>query len=265
MLDPKFRRGDTVRVKSRPDWVGSISGDPTKSAGEIWYPVFFGPGRMGRHPESDLEAYELTSDIRQLFIDQRFASRDAFSKLYTHLRLVTSLKSQIYSIGASRTFFFPYQFKPLLKFLDSRNQRILIADEVGLGKTIETGLVFTELRKRHDLKRVLIVPPAHLVTKWRAEMRNRFDLDFSALDKKSLLDFFRKYQQEGDETVVHGIVSLQTLRSRSVMEAWETTCLFTIKKECHGPGQKGAVGSGLSSCIFRWIRKCFNQYSYSRG
>lgn len=221
-MDAHFKRGDTVRVKSRPDWVGMVSGDPSRSAGEIWYPVFFGPGRVGRHPETDLELYELTSDIHQLFIDQRFASRDAFSKLYTHLRLVTSLKSQIYSIGASRTYFYPYQFKPLLKFLDSRNHRILIADEVGMGKTIETGIVLTELRKRRDPKRILIVPPAHLVTKWRAEMKNRFDLEFSILDKKSLIDFFTRYQQEGDETMVHGIVSLQTLRARSVLEAWET-------------------------------------------
>lgn len=221
-MGAKFKRGDTVRVNSRPDWVGTVSGDASKSAGEIWYPIFFGPGRVGRHPESDLELYELTSDISQLFIDQRFASRDAFSKLYTHLRLVTSLKSQIYSICASRTDFYPYQFKPLLKFLDSRTHRILIADEVGMGKTIEAGIVLTELRKRHDPKRVLIVPPAHLVAKWRAEMRNRFELEFSILDKKSLLEFLKRFQNEGDETMVHGIVSLQTLRARSVMEAWET-------------------------------------------
>ena len=68
-MDTLFKRGDTVRVKSRPDWVGMVSGDPSRSAGEVWYPIFFGPGRVGRHPESDLEQYELTSDIRQLFID----------------------------------------------------------------------------------------------------------------------------------------------------------------------------------------------------
>src|SRR3546814_14308165 len=57
----------------------------------------------------------------------------------------------------------------------SSDLRLLIADEVGLGKTIEAGLVWTELEQRERLRRVLVVAPAALVQKWRAEMRRRFD------------------------------------------------------------------------------------------
>lgn len=218
---PIFNQGDEVRLKSRPDRVGVITGTPTLVAGEYWYPVFFGPGRRGRHPQHDIEKDQITADVGSLFCSGKFASRDALSKLYTHLRLVTSIKSQIYAIGASRTNFYTYQFKPLMKFLDSTNHRLLIADEVGLGKTIEAGLILTELKKRKELKRILIVPPAHLVSKWQIEMRNRFELDFDVLDKRGIHNFLKDYGEEGDEAILKGILSLQTLRSRSLTEQWE--------------------------------------------
>jgi superfamily II DNA or RNA helicase len=219
-----FARGDHVRLKSRPDRSGMISGEPSLIAGEFWYPIFFGPGKSSRHPESDLESDQVTDDVREIFISGKYASRDALSKLYTHLKLVTSLRSQIYAISASRTNFYTYQFKPLLKLLNSGNQRLLISDEVGLGKTIETGLILTELKKRKDLKRILVVPPSHLVTKWQIEMRNRFELDFDVLDKKRALNFLKRYEDEGDEATLRGILSLQTLRGKALTEQWETVC-----------------------------------------
>lgn len=222
MPAPLFNIGDEVRLKSRPDRVGKITGSPFLSAGEYWYPIYSGPGRAGRYPESDLEITAISADVRDLFRSGRFASRDALSKLYTHLRLVTSIRSQIYALNASRTHFYAYQFKPLLKFLDSRNHRLLIADEVGLGKTIETGLVLREFKKRKDLKRILVVPPAHLLTKWQIEMRNRFDLDFEVLDRRRAFEFLKRYDEEGDETILNGILSLQTLRSQALMDEWES-------------------------------------------
>ena len=76
------------------------------------------------------------------------------------------LSDQLLAFNASRTRFFPYQFKPLMKFLDSERQRVLICDEVGLGKTIESGLILTEIMARETLERVLIVCPPALREKW---------------------------------------------------------------------------------------------------
>jgi SNF2 family DNA or RNA helicase len=195
--------------------------EPELIAGEYWYTIYFGPGKKGRHPEGDLEPFELATGVADILRAERFASREAFTKLLCHLRLSTSLRSQIYAMAASRTTFYAYQFKPLLKFLESRHHRLLIADEVGLGKTIETGLIFTELRQRRPLKRVLIVPPSHLMIKWREEMRNRFDLQFDILDTNGAFDFLRRFEEEGDETTLRGILSLQTLRGRRLQERWE--------------------------------------------
>jgi len=71
-------------------------------------------------------------------------------------------------------------------------RRFLIADEVGLGKTIEAGLIWTELEARKNANRVLIVSPSALVPKWRQEMDSRFNFELIELDGKSLPDFEEK-------------------------------------------------------------------------
>ena len=89
----------------------------------------------------------------------------------------------LYSLNAARIDFVPYQFRPALKLIKSDEPRILIADSVGVGKTIEAGLIIKELEARNELDNVLIICPKPLVAerKWELEMR-RFDEDFIPLD-----------------------------------------------------------------------------------
>jgi SNF2 family DNA or RNA helicase len=83
---------------------------------------------------------------------------------------------------AAQIDFYPYQFKPVLKFINSPTQRLIIADEVGLGKTIESALVWTELQARRQAQRMLVVCPKILTDKWRDELRNKFLLDARIVD-----------------------------------------------------------------------------------
>ncbi|MBG6090421.1 DEAD/DEAH box helicase [Actinomadura viridis] len=91
----------------------------------------------------------------------------------------------IYALTAARIQFIPHQFKPLLRFLRADRPRLLIADDVGVGKTIEAGLVLKELSARQRLDRVLVMCPKALTSKWRAEMR-RFDENFRVLSSETL-------------------------------------------------------------------------------
>jgi superfamily II DNA or RNA helicase len=217
-----FSIDDEVRLISQPDRAGRVTAAGVLIQGEYWYSIYFGPGQRGRHPESDLERYNQTFDIHQLFVDSRFAGHEAFVKRITYLKLAQSLRSHIYALQASKTHFYPYQFKPVLKFLDSWRHRLLIADEVGLGKTIEAGLILTELRARLDLARVLIVAPSHLLTKWQMEMRTRFGLDFDILDRARTMAHLAAVERDGDEVRARSIISLQTLRGRALQERWES-------------------------------------------
>jgi SNF2 family DNA or RNA helicase len=73
-----------------------------------------------------------------------------------------------------------HQVSVALRALEKSQPRLILADEVGLGKTIEAGLILKELRARMgaDLERVLIVVPASLVTQWKFELRTKFNEHF---------------------------------------------------------------------------------------
>lgn len=93
----------------------------------------------------------------------------------------------LYSLNAARIDFVPYQFRPALKMIKADEPKILIADSVGVGKTIEAGLIIKELEARSDLENVLIICPKPLVAerKWELEMK-RFDEDFIPVDGQTL-------------------------------------------------------------------------------
>lgn len=75
-----------------------------------------------------------------------------------------------------------YQLDPLVRAVDMARTNLLIADDVGLGKTIEAGLVVQEMLLRHRARTVLVLCPASLQEKWRVEMQEKFGLEFRIVD-----------------------------------------------------------------------------------
>lgn len=75
-----------------------------------------------------------------------------------------------------------FQLDPLVRAIDRARVNLLIADDVGLGKTIEAGLVIQELLLRHRARTVFVVCPASLQEKWRVEMLEKFGLEFRIVD-----------------------------------------------------------------------------------
>jgi superfamily II DNA or RNA helicase len=84
-----------------------------------------------------------------------------------------------------------YQLDPVVRAIQMPRVNLLIADDVGLGKTIEAGLVIQELVVRHRARRVLIVCPASLQVQWRDQMRDKFGLEFRIVDS----DLFKELRR----------------------------------------------------------------------
>lgn len=82
------------------------------------------------------------------------------------------------ALGSSRIDIEPYQVQAAYEILNSHDQRYLIGDEVGLGKTIEAAIVIEELIARDRAERVLIVTPAPLTDQWQMEMQDKFGRDY---------------------------------------------------------------------------------------
>lgn len=86
-----------------------------------------------------------------------------------------------------------YQLAPVIRATNMPRVRLLLADDVGLGKTIEAGLVTQELIHSHRASHVLIVCPAHLKIKWVDEMAEKFGLEFKIIDRDSVLKMRKEY------------------------------------------------------------------------
>jgi SNF2 family DNA or RNA helicase len=83
----------------------------------------------------------------------------------------------------------PHQLHPLNRVMSGERIRYLLADEVGLGKTIEAGLILRELKLRGMVRRVLVVAPKSLVRQWQAEMRLHFGESFRLIEPSELAAF----------------------------------------------------------------------------
>ncbi len=113
----------------------------------------------------------------------------------------------------SRTQLLPHQILLTHDVVKMPRRRLLVADEVGLGKTIETGMIIRELSTRGEAQRVLILAPAGLVKNWQNELRDCFRMDFEVLG----IDF-NDYAPTQWETHTRVIASIDTLKRPLRME-----------------------------------------------
>lgn len=117
---------------------------------------------------------ELLSEPHTVYPYEGWLQRERF-------RLLDAFRNDM-ALGLSNSRVEPqlHQVSVALRALEKSQPRLILADEVGLGKTIEAGLILKELRARMgvDLERVLIVVPAGLVTQWKFELRTKFNEHF---------------------------------------------------------------------------------------
>ena len=185
-----FKVGDLVALRSGPDTVVPIIGVMAGDA-EARYQVFQN-NRQATYYESQLRPFEPADEPSLL------SASDVRAHL-TSLHLLSPSTANLYSLRSGRIHFVPYQYRPVLRLIRADRPRLLIADEVGVGKTIEAGLIIKELRARTDISSVLVICPKALVTerKWFVEMK-RFDEHFEALDGRTLRHCLRETDLEGE-------------------------------------------------------------------
>ena len=175
----EFELGQIVVLKSNPSVRGAVV-RVTPGTSEDRIDVFI-DGDVQTFYTSQLQVEtERDDDLQNFTCDQFHAYLTALQIRYPGL-------SNLYSLNAARVDFVPYQYRPVLRFIRSDRPRLLIADSVGVGKTIEAGLILRELQARREVKSVLIICPRALVTeeKWLREMK-RFSEDFTQLDGRLL-------------------------------------------------------------------------------
>ncbi|MGK5092026.1 SNF2-related protein [Deltaproteobacteria bacterium TL4] len=112
----------------------------------------------------------------------------------------------------------PHQIRALSQAVSSDRVRYLLADEVGLGKTIEAGLILRELKLRGLVQRVLVVAPKELLTQWISEMKTHFDETFHLIAPNEF-EVYRKFTDDyniwnGFNQVICSMDSVKPLENR---------------------------------------------------
>jgi superfamily II DNA or RNA helicase len=131
----------------------------------------------------------------------------------------------------------PHQLEPALAFVRGLGSRVLLADDVGLGKTIQAGLIVSELRALGAADRVLIITPAGLRDQWVHELSERFHIDAAVLDVRALRRSIATLPvgQNPWKTVPIAITSIDYVKRVEVLAA-AGACLWDIVvvDEAHG-------------------------------
>jgi hypothetical protein len=118
-----------------------------------------------------------------------------------------------------------YQMVPLLKAMRMPRVSLLLADDVGLGKTVEAGLILSELILQRRIQRILIITPASLRQQWQDELRQKFCLNFDVVDRQQTTQLRRRLGLDANpwRNSPHAIASYHYLKQPDVLEDFLAT------------------------------------------
>jgi len=222
-----FSPGQIVCLKSNPDIKGAVV-EVLPGKPEYRFRLFI-DGTVQTYYQSQLDTEN--KHERQ----PKSLSCDLFHANLTALQIQYPNLSTLYSLNAARIDYIPYQFRPVMRFIRSDRPRLLIADGVGVGKTIEAGLILRELQARRDVKSILIICPRPLITerKWELEMR-RFEERFTQLDGKTLRYCI-------NETDLDGVWPEQHQKTIMPYSLFDESLLHGTKKHNKGKRKMGLL------------------------
>ena len=149
----------------------------------------------------------------------------------------------------------PYQFEPALQALQQPRQRILMADAVGLGKTLEAGILTTELIKRGKGKRILVLAVKSMLTQFQKEFWNRFSIPLTRLDSQGIQRVRNKIPANMNPFFYYdrSIISIDTLKQEALYRSYieESYWDIIIIDEAHNVADRnsGSQKSKLAKLI----------------
>ncbi|MDH3354584.1 MAG: RNA polymerase-associated protein RapA, partial [Chromatiales bacterium] len=177
----KFAKGDNLQ--SHEGWSMTVD-SLDEEDGLITYLGYDEGGTLVALNEMGLDNFiQLNRPIERLFSGQIDHDKWFELRYQTHLHQAARSSSEIGGLAGGRTALIPHQLYISHEVANRYAPRVLLADEVGLGKTIEAGLILHQQLLSERAKRVLIVVPESLVHQWLVEMLRRFNLHFTILDE----------------------------------------------------------------------------------
>ena len=235
-----FTIGDEVAGDAAPNKQGRIVDGPNGGLYKV------------KWTEDGTEDWVDTSNLILAKADFGWRTIGGFLADLALLKFEYKFSDVVFSMGSSRTQFLPYQFKPVLQFIQQQPRGLMIADEVGLGKTIEAALILRELIARGSVSRILVICPANLREKWQRELRERFGLDLREMRARDFVDLKERYERDGFWPPFRGITSLEGLRATNFEETLVDTGIhldLVIVDEAHHMRNPSTKSFGLGQAL----------------
>ena len=204
----EFREG--AHVQTRSDGAAGMVTGRTELAGRVIYDLTLPDGSVRSVPEDSLRPARVT-DPRAFL-----RTGEARSPFNMNLRIAaTRLLFQhqfddFSSLSNSRVEIKPHQVGVLHRVAGAYPHRFLLADEVGLGKTIEAGLVIKELKARGVAERVLVLAPSGIVSQWQFELKSKFSEVFAVYNKATISYLQNKHPDENVWTLENNVICSST-------------------------------------------------------
>ena len=190
VADPPLERvalqGQTVRIMSTGEDAAVLS--PAEASTPAWqcFVAAGNGGRVANFPEADLRPILITDPVSR-FQANRIGSLQKYRlQEVTRWYRLQHLYDDLISLGQVGVDIKPHQVSVAHRVISNYPHRFLLCDEVGLGKTIEAGMVLKELRARGGGRRVLVIVPPSLVRQWQFEMKTKFNESFSVLNSDTV-------------------------------------------------------------------------------
>ncbi|MCJ7651872.1 MAG: DEAD/DEAH box helicase, partial [Candidatus Lokiarchaeota archaeon] len=185
-----FSTNDRIITK---DGIGVVnSKDFHVNKGKISYEVLYSDGNLEQVEEKEILSLYHKSLKKAIEHQEIDAPENFLIKYWANLFHSYYTSYQIKCITNSRLSLMPHQINVAHRLSEDYFPRVILADEVGLGKTIEAGIYIKEMMARNLADRILIVVPATLVKQWQFEMSNKFNIDFMIYDGKKTKELLKK-------------------------------------------------------------------------
>lgn len=223
--------GDRVVQRTSESFLGVVQTELRNGV----YEVIWDNGDLEIVHESEIQIKEVSLSPWDFLTSNDFNDFRNFTISTIVNKIRNNNNNTISTLKASKTIFKPYQFIPLLKLLNSTNNRIIIADEVGLGKTISAGHIIMELLARKQLNSLLIICLNSLQDKWIDELQNKFNINVRKF--VNLTDFkssILNLEENGES--FFGVINYDKFTRRSNVEFFESHAIkldLVIFDEAH--------------------------------
>jgi len=158
----------------------------------------------------------------KLVVDSSSAYERSLLYIESLMRELVPTDDKIYRGQKAAMDIVPYQFDPALQALKQPRQRILMGDAVGLGKTLEAGILVSELMKRGKGKRILVLAVKSMLTQFQKEFWNRFSIPLTRLDSQGIQRVRNKIPANMNPFFYYdkSIISIDTLKQEALYRSY---------------------------------------------